>query len=102
MHHVKLIVLGVVLAGVIIFGFIFWDDFKFNQEELSNTPLPPSPLVEDSGSAMVPPQGQQESGTGTQDLNSGDDYDSLEKDLVNTDLEIDSELTEIESEMSGL
>jgi cytoskeletal protein RodZ len=102
MHHIKLIVFAIVLAVVIIFGFIFWDDLKFNQQEIANTPLPPSPLVDDNSSR---PQGnaQQQSESDQQPALSEDDgYDDLEKDLNQTELEIDSDSAELESEMSGL
>lgn len=46
MHHIKLIIFGTVLALVIIFGVVFWDDLKFNQQEISNMPLPPSPVFD--------------------------------------------------------
>jgi hypothetical protein len=99
MHHTKLIVFGIVLAVVVIFGFIFWDDFKFNQQELSNTPLPPSPLVDDSSQVNT----QQQTGADSQPtLSNDDDYDDLEKDLNQTNLEINSDNAQLESEMSGL
>jgi cytoskeletal protein RodZ len=98
MHHTKLIVFGIVLAVVIIFGFIFWDDFKFNQQELSNTPLPPSPVLDEKKS--VPASNQQSADQ--EALSGGDDYDDLEKDLNETNLNLDSDNAELESEMSGL
>lgn len=101
MHHTKLIVFSIVLVVVIIFGFIFWDDLKFNQQELSNTPLPPSPLVEDNRQ-VVPPASQQQSNDNQASLSSDDDFDDLEKDLSQTNLEIDSDSAQLESEMSGL
>lgn len=100
MHHTKLIVFGIVLAVVIIFGFIFWDDFKFNQQELSNTPLPPSPLLDEKKS--VPAGNQQSSGADDKPLSGDDDYDDLERDLMQTDLNLDSDNAQLESEMSGL
>ncbi len=46
MKHTKLIVFGIILAGVVIFGTIFWGDFIFNQQELQETPLSPGGSVE--------------------------------------------------------
>jgi hypothetical protein len=100
MRHTKLIVFGIVLVGVLVFGLIFWDDLKFNQQELSNTPLPPSPLLEDQ--QMAPVGGSQQSQSQQAPLSQDDDYDDLEKDLNQTDLNIDSDSSSLEAEMSGL
>lgn len=103
MQHTKLIVFGIIMAVVIIFGFIFWDDLKFNQQELSNTPLPPSPLVEDRLQSPAASQQQSQSEADQQPaLSENDDYDDLEKDLNQTTLEIDSDSAEMESELSDL
>jgi hypothetical protein len=99
MRHTKLIVFGIVLVGVLVFGLIFWDDLKFNQQELSNTPLPPSPLLEDR---QMAPMGNQQSEAKQAPLSKDDGYDDLEKDLNQTDLNMDSDSSALEVEMSGL
>jgi hypothetical protein len=82
MHH-KLIVFGIVLAVVIIFGTLFWTDLAINQEELANTPL--------GDETQSQPKVQ-----------SPDSYEDMEKDLNETDLEVDSDSAQMESELQGL
>jgi hypothetical protein len=102
MHHIKLIIFGTVLVIVVVFGFIFWDDLKFNQQQISNMPLPPSPAADlQQGGSMNYNQSTAESDDAPP-LNSEDDLDSLESDLNNTNLEIDSDRGQIETELQGL
>lgn len=96
--HYKLIVFGVVLVAVVVFGALFWDNFSFNQREISNTPLPPSPMVDNSGNSNVP-SGQAANTAGMSDSKS---YDDMEKDLGSTDLNVDSDDAQLQSELNGL
>jgi hypothetical protein len=92
-----------VLVVVVIFAFIFWGDLIFNQNEIANTPLPPDPILETSG--QMHPTGQSQpdnTAEATANLSSDDDYDDLEKDLTQTDVNVDSDSAQLESEMSGL
>lgn len=99
MHHVKLMVFGVVLVGVVIFGFAFWDDLKFNQQEIANTPLPPDPILDQSIFVNTAESQLMDSNP---PVDSSDDYDSLEKDLNGTDTNIDSDNAELEAELQGI
>jgi hypothetical protein len=89
MHH-KLIVLGIVLVVAVAFGFLFWGDFLLNQQEIANTPMSTG---EDTMVKMP---------SSSDSLSSSDSYDSLEKELNSTNLEIDSDNASLESEASGL
>jgi hypothetical protein len=90
MHHVKLIVLGIVLVLAVVFGSIFWDDFKWNQQEIANTKLPPET---DYMEPVRKPN----------DISSSDSYDSMEKDLDKTEVnDVDSDSAQIEASASGL
>lgn len=98
--HYKLIILGVALIGFVIFGFIFWDDLKFNQQEISNMALPPDPILEinnDRASSTMPDQDPNSA-----PLNSNNDLDSIDSDLDSTNLEIDSDSSQMESDANAL
>ncbi|MBX4187858.1 MAG: hypothetical protein KW793_01845 [Candidatus Doudnabacteria bacterium] len=92
MRQTKIIIFGIILIGVVVFGTIFWMDLYWNQQEIANTPLPPSPIFDETQRNQA-----------TADMSSKDDYDSIEKDLDNTEVEnIDSGSSEIEAEASAL
>ncbi len=98
MHHHKLILFGVVLVGVVIFGFLFWDDLKFNQQELANTPV----NVTTESDLSMPASDDSVQAEPTASMSSSDDYAAIEKDLAETSLQIDADLAELESELEGL
>jgi hypothetical protein len=99
MRHIRLIVLGIVLVCVVVFGFLFWDDLKFNQEQISNTPLPPSPEVSDDGRLMNP---ELQQGAGA-NMNQSDSYDDMESDLDGTDVDdLDPDSSELDAEINAL
>jgi hypothetical protein len=87
MHHTKLILFGIVLVVAIVTGFVFWDKLSFTQQEISNTPMPVN-----TGSNQKTMGGMSRS----------DSYDSIEKDLNETSLDIDSDTAELETELEGL
>ena len=35
----KIVIIGIVLITAVLFGFWFWGEFRYNQNELSNMPL---------------------------------------------------------------
>jgi hypothetical protein len=92
MHH-KLIVFGIVLVVVVVFGSIFWNDLVSNQREISN--LQTSPETDANQDILPNPahEGMSES----------DDYDSMEKDMNQTDVNgVDAGSAELQAESSTL
>lgn len=88
MRKYKFIVFGAVLVLVVVFASIFWGDLIFNQQELANIPMGDY-TPEDASPAV--------------NRAYYDDYDSIEKDLNDIDVEgVDSDSAEIEAELSGL
>lgn len=99
MQH-KLIILGIILVGVVIFGVLFWSDLLVTQQEIASTPLPPDPILDIDNSAAGGTMPDQDPNSAP--LSSGNDFDSLEKDLNATNFEIDSDNATLESEASAL
>lgn len=79
-----------------VFGSLFWTDLYLNQQEIANTPLPPSPLAEEGYDNPV----RQEAST---EMSSQDNYDAIENDLDSTNLDdLDSGVGDIEAEINSL
>lgn len=89
MHH-KLIVFGLILVAAVVFGSLFWSDLQTNKQEISETQLDtqadPNPAI------------QQEK----QENSSSNEADDIEKELDETDLNVDSDNAELQAEASGL
>lgn len=86
MHH-KLIVFGLILVAVVVFGTLFWENFSATQQEIANTPM-----------GMTPYQSSNTSG-----MSSSDDLDSIEADLNTTDVNgIDSDNSSLQAELNSL
>lgn len=80
----KLITAGVILVVAILFGFIFWNQFSSNQEDLAGGD---NSQINTNSQASTVPQ--------------NDSLSSIEESLEGVNVNVDSDSSQLDSELNG-
>jgi hypothetical protein len=86
---------------IVVFASVFWSDLAFNRQEISEMPLDP----QTDANQDIPPNPKKMAPDSSQTqpaMGESDDVDSLDKDLNDTDLNVDSNDSELEAELNAM